>query len=62
MKEQKNSGGFYAHVLLFLSQQSIKSSSNLAPILRLSQMGGLFIFSESFYSYKSLYSADWLLF
>ena len=52
--------GFYTHV--YSLQQSIKSSSNLAPISRLCQMGGLSIASESWLFPLSLFSADWLLF
>ena len=43
-------------------QQYIESSTNLASVSHLYQMGGLSIASESCHSYESLYSTDWLLF
>ena len=52
--------GFYAHI--FSLQQSIESSSNLAPVSRLCQMGGLSIASVSWLFPLSLYSTNWLLF
>lgn len=46
----------------YFMQQSIESSSNLAPISRLCQMSGLSIASKSCHSSESLCSTDWLFF